>query len=413
MASREDYSALIPYFWPMNPSSPVILRKQDWYLIGACWLATQLIILWYFGINDGGESAVYIEWSKNWLAGVRHYNLNVIFYAGYIAIHVLLRWLGLPVKSMYGVQLLLSALSVYYFVRILARWVQSRAALVLTAILYSTCYIIQLYVSMLYTESVFCDLLLIGSYYLLTASPTAPLNSAPQGNSPLLSAIPSPHLRNRIICWIFILLLPFFRPVGFLFTALACCYWATTSLRRNRWQILAGIAWLACVIILINISLESPGFFYPGHNAEANIICGYPSDLLQYRQVPYHEGMSTFGYLLRNPNMTIRLFAWRFYKVFSLPRPYYSTGHNLVLGITSITYCLLALTGLYQIFFRRSTLPKYFLPFAILLFSLPCVALCVDWEGRFSLPVYGFLLLAAGIGLDAIPFIRSQRPKIQ
>jgi hypothetical protein len=365
----------------MTPENPAILRTKDWCLIGILWLTTQLLILVFLGINDRQEALKYISWSNDWLSGIRSFPLNVIFYSGYIAIHVLLRLAGLPVNSMYVFQLALSALSVYYFVRILSFWVRSGPVLIFSAILYATCLIIQQYVSFLYTDSVFCNLLLIATYFLLV-----------EERGP----------RQKITFWILLILLPFFRPVGFLFSLLACLYWLSAGSRNKGIKILVCVAYISFIGFLIHKSFaESPNFYYPLHNIDANVICGYPGDLLQYEKVPYREGMGVFNYFFHNPGMAIRLFSYRLFNVFSMTRPYFSRDHNLSLLFPTLLYCGLGLTGLFHIF-RRKNKREYLLAAGILVFSIPGVVFCDDWSGRFSMPVYCFVLLAAGIGAEII-----------
>jgi hypothetical protein len=84
-----------------------------------------------------------------------------------------------------------------------------------------------------------------------------------------------------------------------------------------------------------------------------------------------------------------------------MTRPYFSTMHNLLLVIPTLLYSLLCLTGLFHLLWRKKK-REYLLPAGILVFSIPGVVFCDDWSGRFSLPVYCFVLLAAGIGADRI-----------
>jgi len=367
------------------------LKKPDWFLIGACWLLTQLLSLYYLGINAGEESIKYIDLADKWIRGGGHYGWYNLFYSGYTAIHVLLRMAGFPVKSMYIIQLLLSAAATYYFIRILCLYSRSRKAILIAGILYSTCFIIQQWVSALFTDSAFSSLLIIALYFLLTQEKSK---------------------GNRIIFWALLILLPTFRPVGFLFILLACCYWIFISVRKNVGKLIFCSVYLLLIGFVIDRSLtQSPAYFYPFHNIQANVICGYPGNLLQYRKVPYQEGMSIFSYLLENPGMTIRLFFNRFFKIFSMTRDYFSTKHNLLLVATTGVYYILAFIGALRIIFRKQK-EKYFLLAGLLLFSIPSVIFCVDWSGRFSLPVLCFVLLLSGIGLDGIFKIKQDSKRI-
>ncbi len=357
------------------------LKKSDWLLIGFSWLLIQIFILKYLGINDQEESIKYISLADQWVKGNRNFNLHNLFYSGYISIHILLRSLGLPPKSMYAVQLLLSVLAVYYFTKILCLILHSRFAIVTSVILYATCYVIQQWVSILFTDSVFSSLLIIATYFLL----------AEQKSN-----------RNKWIYWIFLIGLPFFRPVGFLFILLACFHWIILSPGKNIWRLLISCAFLLFIGIMIYNTFEQPdSYYYPLHNIQANVICGYPGNLLKYRKIPYQEGMSVLSYLVHNPGMTTRLIIARTYKVFSMGRPYFSPAHNILLFVSTFVYYILALIGMAEII-RKKERKLYFLIAGILLFSFPLIIFCIEWSGRFSLPVICYVLIMGAIGMERI-----------
>jgi hypothetical protein len=359
------------------------LKKSDWMLIGCSWLLMQMVILFFAGINNQEEAIKYIRMANHWIAGERPVSLHSLFYSGYISILVLLKWAGLPDKSMYGVQLLLSALSVYYFVNIVRLYVHSRFALVASGILYATCYIIQQWVRVLFTDSIFCSLLIITTYYLLTE----------QNDK-----------TSKWTFWILLIILPFFRPVGFLFIPVACFHWSLLSIRKNTGKLMWSTAYLAILGVVAYKTFSSESYYYPIHslhNILGNVLCGYPGDFSKYAKVPYKEGMSVFSYLCQNPEMTAGLFLARFYKIFSMSRPYYSVQHNLLLSVTSLIYYILAVIGIAYVV-RRKEKKLYFPIFGILIFSFPMIIFCVEWTGRFSLPVIFYILILSGIGIGRI-----------
>jgi hypothetical protein len=365
-----------------NPSIPGIqLKKSDWIWIGGCWLIIQLILVRYLGINRVEESTKYIDLANRWIRGDRDYTWNQLFYSGYVGIHVLLHWLGLPAESMYVVQVILSATAAFYFVKICCLFLRSRSAIIFSGILYSTCFIIQQWVSALFTDSVFSSLLIIAVYFLLTDE-----------ESPA----------KKITCLFLLIVLPLFRPVGFLFLILACVYWLFISQKRYLWKVICCMIYLLVISMAISKSLVgNPNFFYPYHNIEANIICGYPGNLLEYRKVPYQDGMSMFVYFTKNPGMSLRLFFFRFIKIFSMGRAYFSPMHNGLLTASCFVYYILALAGIISLIQQRDRF-MFFLLAGIIIFSIPSVIFCQDWSGRFSLPVFCFVLLLSGFGVDGI-----------
>jgi hypothetical protein len=359
------------------------IKNQDWALIGISWILIQIILLCFQGINEQGESVKYIFTAEQWVKGYRNLSLYSVFYFGYTFIHILLKYIGLSPKSMYVVQLIFSALATIYFTRILARILYSRRAIILSALLYTSCYIIQSWVSFLYTDSIFASLLVIATYFLLTEDE---------------------NTRNRWILWVLLFALPFFRPVGFLFIVVAGFHWILLGTRKNTGKLLCCVSYLAIIGIAIYLTFTDSAYYFPIHslhNIQANVICGYPGNLLKYQVIPYQTGMSTFSYLFHNPGMTLRLFLFRFYKVFSMTRPYFGAGHNLFLIFSTLIYYLLAVIGLISIFRLREK-KLYFIPAGILIFAFPIVIFCVEWTGRFSLPIICYTLILSGKGIEHI-----------
>jgi hypothetical protein len=357
-----------------------LLRKRDWFLLFVVWAAAQMFLVYYLGINTREESDKYIDVSQQWLQGQRDFNWSTLFYSGYIAIHIVLRVIGLPIKSLYVIQLILSALSAYYLIKTIDLFIPRRLILVVSGILYASCLMIQMWVTALFTDSIFCSLLIIAIYFLLSENRS---------------------LKNKIICWSLILILPFFRPVGFLFLLLASVYWSFVAKPRRFAKTAICVVGIILILMIVKKALENPAYYYPNHNLEANVICGYPGNLLIYQKVPYRPGMSVLTYLLDNPNMTIRLFASRFVAVFNMTRSYFSAAHNIIWSISMAIYFILAVLGVVR------TWQKYrgmltFLISGILIFSLPSVLFCQDWSGRFSLPVFCFILLLCCFGSDLI-----------
>ena len=357
------------------------LKKSDWWLIGSAWLVTQILLVMYLGINSRQESLKYIGLAESWVSGHHRFIWNEVFYSGYVAIHVLLHLVGLPPEAMYIIQLIFSGIAVIYFVKIICLYVRWRPAIVLSAILFSTCFLIQQWVCALFTDSIFGSLLIIAAYYLLTKHESS---------------------RNKLICRLLLVLLPFFRPVGFLFIVLACIYWLCDSKKNHTKELVFFFIYLMLTGVIIYKSLvDNPAYFYPNHNTEANIICGYPGNLLKYQKIPYRAGMNMFTYIGENPGMFLRLYVYRFIKVFSMSRDYFSTLHNVLLAVSCSFYLILAFIGS----FSRTPGFKKILILAltgIFLFSLPSVLFCVEWSGRFSLPVYCFILILGGFGVNRI-----------
>lgn len=362
-----------------NIRSQIILDKKNWAFIFCIWLIAQLFFLRLLGINDKQEAETYIGITNEIVAGKWKQPVNFWMYSGYIAIHLFIHLIGLSYKWVYLIQLLISALALFAATKLLSLWLSSKTALFITTTLYSTCPFIQSWVSFLYTDSVFASLLTIAIFFLFCQNDKQ---------------------KFKIGLWASILLLPFFRPIGFLFTILSIFYWIVDSPKKNVTGIIFSICYflfaMCCIEYIFN---NSPLFFYPYHNAEANIICGLPNDLVHEIKVPYHLGMSMLSFFTSNPKMTFYLFSQRLFRSLWITRPFFSRLHNLLIITLLIPYYFFALTGLCVIIYNRIK-KLYFIIIGILLFIAPSVLLCADWLTRFSLPVFPFIFLLIGFGVE-------------
>lgn len=357
------------------------LLRKDWVLLGIAWLFMQIFFLYTLGIEVEDEAAKYIGLSRDLVNGTVRFQLHDCWYAGYTGIHVLIRVLGLPPQAMYGVQFILSFISLVYFMKIIAVYAGDRLRILVAGILYATCFIIQQWTCYLFTDTMFYQLLIIGIYFMLQQNESS---------------------KHQKIFWSFLLFLPFFRPVGFLFIVVACTHWIFTGGKKNLLKLSVAGIYLVFLVFLVQRSiLGDNGYFYPYHNLDANIICGLNSDLLKYQQVPYNRQTKIIDHFLHNPELAVRLFLLRFFKAFSLTRPFFSSMHNLLAGAACVFYYGLALMGLVHIF-RKKIKTLYFLPVACIVFVIPSVAYCVEWSGRMSLPMFCCAMIMAGIGTSVL-----------
>jgi hypothetical protein len=356
------------------------LKKSDWLLIGCSWLIMQIALVIYLGINSQQESLKYIGLADSWIRGHQHFNWNQIFYSGYVIIHVVLKLIGLPPQAMYHIQLIFSGIAVIYFVKIICLFIRIRPVIIISAILFSTCFFIQQWVCALFTDSLFGSLLIIAIYYLLTEQASA---------------------GNKLICRLFLIVLPFFRPVGILFILLACIYWLCYPKKNKKKLVFFSIYLILVGTVVYKSLVGNPAYFYPNHNVEANIICGYPGNLLKYQRSPYRDQTGMLVYVSENPGMFVRLFFYRFFKVFSMTRDYFSRLHNSLLGLSCTFYLIMALIGSFSREWGKKDILILLLS-GILIFSIPSVLFCVEWSGRFSLPVYCFILLLGSFGIKRI-----------
>lgn len=362
--------------------STVAISKKQWVLVAACWFIAQLLFLHNNGIVTNSEAGKYIAIANRLAAGNWSLRANDYLYAGYIALLLLLKVTGLSYKWMYLVQLITGLASLVCFTSILQSMLSSRSAIAATAILYGISPIVQPWNCFLFTDALFLHLMIITVFLLVYPFPK---------KQPVKALI------------VMLLLLPFFRPIGFLCTPLAISVWLIKRPANQR-PLITGFTlyFLLVCSFLWYCFTYSPGYFYPNHNSEANIICGYPSSLTSYITIPWKPGESIVHFFIANPSMTWRLFTQRLFKAFWMTRPYFSQKHNLYLSIfLPLHYCL-ALLGMLLLFTRKLFNKQGFVLIGLLVFTLPLITLCADWVNRFVLPSLVFVYFFIGMGADFI-----------
>ncbi len=350
-------------------------------LLLLAWFVTQIV--WYSytgGIFLREEAIVYTNIANRISQSDFAISTHFWLYAGYIAPLVLLKLLGLSFGWMYLFQLALSLGALWAFYKILQHLGLSPKILFIGSLLYATCPFVQSWNVYLYTDAWFSHGVVILLYFLV--------------------CVKSASSRSFLIIAGLLLFLSFSRPLGFLLNPIAISFYLFVGGKKNISQI--AILLFGFVILTIGVVYfmkTGTDFYYTNHNLEQNIICGLKSNLNQYETIPYETGMNPYLYLLKNPELTIRLFAGRLFKSLWMTRPYFSKSHNLFIIMSMLLYYLPAIIGLLFSF----TKGKYrYYPFAIsiLILLVPNMLLCADWHNRFMAPILPFILIFSALGLQ-------------
>ena len=357
------------------------LQTKHWILIMGVWLLSQLSFFYYnHGVVATGEAGSYIGvvnrmFNGESLAAIPRF----YFYAVHILLLAAFRFAGLSYRYMYLLQLVVAFAALFCFVKLLLTYCRHISAVVFAAVVFSISPFYQIWTSFLYTDANFANLLLI-AIYLLTCADS--------------------HKKQ----WLFVvclLLLTFYRPLGVLLVPVAIVFWLAHKPVAYKIRIVLAAVYAVITGVLIWYCLTfAKGYFYPGHNAEANIICGYGSSLTRYIHHPYNPDKSMVYFLASNPGMTWRLLLGRFFKAFWLTRPYYSTLHNIIFILLLTPFYFFAGTGIIILIRKKRFLANAFLFCGLLLFTMPILLFCADWSNRFVLPALVFVFIFFGIGAD-------------
>lgn len=358
------------------------ISKKHLLLIVIAWCCMQAVLLYSFGIDKNHEATAYLGLRDQWLQGNFNQYGHFWLYSGYIGLHVIIKKLGLPENMLYVVQLIASFTALLAFVKGCTYFTKKSTAVLIAGILYSTCFLLHYWTSFLYTETIFTSLITVGICSMLFYA-----------EKPLY----------RWVFWISLLLIPFFRPNGFLVMLIPLLFWVTQwwSTRKLEIVILA-VLFFAFAKFAGWLIDHSPYFYFIRPNAEADIVCSITSQLKPYIKVPWHEGMSLWQYFYSNPELTIRMLPARLFKTLWMTRDHYSAANNVVTGGCLLVYYALALAGMGHLA-RCKPKELIWILAAMGIFIAPVILMCADWNNRLVNPFFPVLLWLAAAGTNLLP----------
>jgi hypothetical protein len=371
-----------------------MLSKKQWIFLFTGWFFFQMLFLFLNRINSLGESD-FIATANSLAAGQWNIEPNNYLYFGNILIVLFFRLTHISYEWIYLVQLSVGAIAFICFIRLMQRFFSNPLSIMVTGLLFSACPFFQSWTVFLSSDSIFANLLIV-AVYLLT--------------------IPDPSLREKKWTLFFLLVMPFFRPVGFLLVGTAIFYWITNYSGKYLRRIIFFSGYLVLLSLFCWYCLTHAAyFFYPAHNSEASIICGYPSGLTRFIKLPYDPGRSMLHFFISNPEMSWRLMIYRLFSSFWMTRPYYSDKHNLFIAAVLIPYYFFAVTGIITLWRNKIFLKNAYILFGLMAFVLPNLLFCADWVNRFMLPplVFIFILMAYGIDFTLTTLSRIRDSKKQ
>ena len=309
-----------------------------------------------------------------------------IFYLPVILLVYVCRFFGVPVEAVALVQVALAWLALECFYKLSKGLSNKRVAFFTTALL-ALFIPLQTWNFTLYTDSVFISLSIIYSFIVFKYD--------------------SQGVKGSLIIILFLILLIFSRPHGLLFIPPTIIYFLFRKQSRN--EKIAGIG--LCVLLIGAMYAFLNMAFTGGGDMDAmkpfieeHIICFVPLKPEGAQLNIVHTASPVndiFYYIFHNPMHFFRLMGLKLLSFFNITRTYYTTLHNALLAVFIIPVYLFSLAGLVKF-------PKSFRNFLIFLISLlvlyPLGATfqCDDWHSRFTMVVFPYFILLAGIGVSRI-----------
>jgi hypothetical protein len=361
--------------------------KQDTRLgfvpLLAVWAIIQGIFIYQHGIITTGEAHKYIIEAHTFLSTGTLSSPKYLLYFTQICLLAIAFKTGLGYSFVLIVQLLFSALATYSFYRLLGRLFPPQTAIIGTMLLLLN-YPFQEHNVYLQTESIFYSFTILFSTYLLQLSKLTLLHF-----TGILAAL-------VILC--------ITRPTGILFVPVTFIYLFFTFLKdiNTKLKVIITVAVALIFTWILNGLLDSGGgldFMLPYR--EEHIICGLPT-LNQPASIDTTtNGNSLYGlayYITHNFSQFSRLALLKCKSFFAMVRPYYSTGHNILLAVYFYPLYIFALSGI-NWWRRRHTYLLMYLSGLILITLGTTLLTCDDWHNRWLLSISPWIIL---LGLPAI-----------
>ena len=347
-------------------------------------LALHLIILatlyFKFGINFSNESDRYISVARELNPENLRTSLEYLWpYSTYILFLTIGIKLNLSLYIILFIQYLVCLTGYYFFYKfILSKTFFSGVYARVCILIIITCPIIIYWLLTFYTESFFISLVMISTYLVFK-------DKAKQ---------------NIILITIFLILLLFCRPVGVFYVIAFGFILMKSRGYKYAFSVLLLAFAVVFVMVLFFIPLHYQDFALP--IVQGSVICGFPSYPANFLPEGDYTLIEVYSTFLQPNNFgdLFILFVKKAGSFFTLTRPYYSFGHNLLNSLHYIYF----LGIVYSFFdsFRRKEKNVFITYFISILTSslLTVVLIYNEWSERFIVPLFPFFVLFTLIAIS-------------
>jgi hypothetical protein len=352
-----------------------------WYLI-AFWGACQFIAYLYFGVETSVDTPHYVALADQLLSGKLPEGSN-ISYASYVFLIALFRFLNFPIESIAIIQIIVAGLSVFVLHQLTFNLSKSSLAALFATLLYCLWPKFYQWNLIIYTDSLFASMVLLSFYWLHK----------------------SKSWRQYLFTFLLVLTTVFLRPpgLGLLFAVLVWGGFKFESLSKSKYQVpLILLSGLVVFSIVLNTILASfIDSFISSYQAAEVIYPNIewlvsPKDKFIIPSIDHPPLLRLVEVYWYNPVYMTKLCFAKVGLLLSHAKPYYSSVHNLLIGLFLLPTYFLAFVGI--IINKKQSFTIVLLSF--LAFQITMVGLTSEnWDGRFLLPILSIVFLFAGLGL--------------
>jgi 4-amino-4-deoxy-L-arabinose transferase-like glycosyltransferase len=350
-------------------------EKKHLFLLAISWLFIQMIVLLTYGITTNGEATKYLSEADKLLAAQPLTYGKYVFYYIYILFLAFAKTTGIGIAGAYITQLFINGLATVLFYFFIKNRFQNSLTALTGSFLLIICFPFQKWVSFLYTESLFCSLLVILVYLLF-------------------------HEKTKWkITAIAVLAMAFFtRPTGILLLPVLLLSYLPFILQK-RYKIYYAVFLVLAGFLLVpvlNWMMKGGGDFnFMLPFTEGHIICGVPGGTpLPALTLP--ENGNSIGGLLYFVYHNFSYFfisgCKKMLYYFGMMRPYYSVSHNLYLASFFIPLYVFAASGARKLY-RNDNALLWFCVTWIGAFSVIVFFSCDEWSNRFIIPIIPIIII--------------------
>jgi hypothetical protein len=353
-------------------------------ILACCWALVQVALFYQYGIVTEFEASKYIIEADNLISKSTVSSPNFWLYSTQIFLITAAKKMNTGYISVAMVQWLFSAVATWYFYKFSVRISNKTTGFIITLLLIFTIPL-QTFNCFLQTESLFCSFTILFSCYLLSLEKLT--------------------FKNFIVVFLFLILICFTRPTGLLWVPCTFIYLFFRFFRvfSVLLKIIITLVTSIGFLFFLNAALGSGGeldFMLPFR--DERIICGVPT-LSHFVDIRTSDNPNSifglFYYITHNFGQFTRLAWLRTKAFFGLFRAYYSTGHNIYLGLyfyPLYTSCFLSIRQ-----WNRHNKNLLLYCASLIILTWVCVILtCDEWHNRFFLTVVPYIYILA------VPFIK-------
>lgn len=362
------------------PDKKLLVAALLYFLAGG-------IILFWFGIQLGGEAEKYIDNANRIINGQELRNgVFGFFYLAYSLVVAVFIKLQVNLVFVGLLQLFLSFVAALALYKVACHTFGDKRLAFFLFCAYLLCYPIQKWNFFLFSESLHTSLLVIGIYFLQRVTRHASVSAW--------------------AVFIFSLaLIVFSRPVGVVFLLAATMALAGWYLAQSQRKVALLFVFLGIAVVIGMVCSPLASFVNPDSIKRMEVICQVPekdpgSAYTEFNRAGLYQSFRVVNEEVGWGNF-IRAGLRKLGSFYGIYRPYYSWANNGLLLIYLLFYPL-ALIGIFSRLKGPFGLLKGLSVSYLLLTSVAIFFTCDDWANRFISPAFPFILILAAGGAKRI-----------